>query len=338
MPRHDRVLTVAFCALGLMATHASSEISVSCKSAMKGQRLTVIVPNAAGGGYDTYGRALAPVMDELSGVRSSVINMPAAGGLVALTALSESGTEELVVLVENGTDVLRSSAPAGATPWIERLEPIGVFHAEPSAWVGKSDLAFMDAKSLVAAASSADGKFEFDLVGQSIGKEVKLISGYGGSKETEAAVLRGDADLLSGSLTTSLKAAKSGDLALKLVLSDTPSDRAPGIPHLAGENGLAAELAKDLAPEERARRIEMAGLVASLSYDVRTVFTHKTLRADLLGCLAEAVGDAIRSPAFSAAAEAQGRPVTPMDPAEAKAMLNLQKASLARLSAMSATP
>lgn len=338
MSRTTHLLPLAICAIGLVPALASAQISDSCKAALSGQPLRVIVPNAAGGGYDIYARALAPVLDQLTGMQSSVVNMPAAGGLVALTTLADSGEDELVVMVENGTDVLRSDVQDGASAWSDRVRRIGVFHTEPSAWVGKSGLAFLEATDLVAASSSADGIVEFDLGGKAIGKEVKLISGYDGSKETEAAVLRGETDLMSGSLTTSLKAAKSGDLSLLLLLSDKPDDKAPGVPHIAGEDGLAATLAKDMTPEERARRIEMADLVVAMSYDVRTVFTHNSLRADLRDCLTQAVGDAIRDPAFAEAAEAQGRPVSPMDPAEAESLLAAQMVSVAHLAELAKAP
>ncbi|HCY99539.1 MAG: hypothetical protein A3D16_00830 [Rhodobacterales bacterium RIFCSPHIGHO2_02_FULL_62_130] len=334
MLRLDRFSSFALCIFGVLPMAATAQISDSCKSVLTGQRLTVIVPNAAGGGYDTYARALSPVIDAVAGLQSSVVNMPAAGGLVALTTLADSGPDELVVMVENGTDVLRAEVQDGASAWSERVQRIGVFHAEPSAWVGKPDMDFINAENLVAASSSADGIVEFEFGGQAVGKVVKLISGYDGSKETEAAVLRGDADFMSGSLTTSLKAAKSGDLTVQLLLSDKPSDRAPGVPHIAGEDGLAAQLAKDLSPEERAKRIEIAGLVVDLSYDVRTVFTHSTLRQDLRECLTEAVADAIRDPAFAETAEAQGRPVTPMDPDESADLLASQMVSVAKLAEM----
>jgi tripartite-type tricarboxylate transporter receptor subunit TctC len=333
----DRAFTLAICALSLMTSPAGAEISGSCKDALTGQRLTLIVPTTAGGGYDTYGRALAPVLDELTGLSSSVVNMPAGGGLVALTTLANSEPEKLVLMVESGTEVLRTEAAAGQVPWFERVEPIAVFYSEPSAWLGRADLVFVGAKDLVAT-GSPDNSVEVALVGRALGMDIKFTSGYSGSKEKEAAVLRGEADLVSFSLTSGIKSAKSGDLALKLLLLDKPSDRAPDVPHIAGENGLAATLAKDLAPAERARRIEMAGLIVNLSYDVRAVFTHRALRADLRQCLSEAVGVAIRSPAFAETAEAQGRPVAPMEPAEVEAMITSQIAAMARLKVLSEAP
>lgn len=336
MPRLTALSTLAICALWMMPSLAAAEITEACKATFSGQRMKVIVANAPGGGFDTYARALAPVIDAITGARSTVINMPAANGLVAMTTLANSAPDELVMMVENGSDMLHTEAEPGAAPWSGRLQPLGVFYAEPSAWVGKADLDFAASKTLVAGASSPT--IEFDLLGKALGMEIKLISGYSGSKETEAALLRGEVDLISHSLSTGLKSTKSGDLALKLVMADKPNDQAPGVPHAAGDDGLAATLAKDLAPEERARRIAVAGYVADVTFNPRAVFTHSTLREDLRACLTEAVGEAIRHPDFAAAAEAQGRPVRPLSPAEAKALFDSLLNSIAKLQSLTKAP
>ena len=329
LPRNTLPACALIVAAALPAL-ATAQISGSCKSLFADQALKIIVPNAAGGGYDIYARALAPVIEALSGLHATVINMPAAGGLVAMTTLADSQSDALTVLLKNGTDVLLADLQEPSAGWSKRLERLAVFHTEPSAWLGRADFSIQDADSLVAASSMATANVEFGFGAQALGKQINVISGYGG-KETELAVLRGDADVMSSGLTTALKVAKSGDLSVQLLLSDAPSDRAPGVPHLAGEDGLAAQSAKDLPAEERAKRMELAKLVMDLSYDVRTVFTHSSLRPDLKDCLTEALADAIRDPAFAEAAQAQGRSVDPMDAAQASALLASQMQSAAKL-------
>jgi tripartite-type tricarboxylate transporter receptor subunit TctC len=65
------------------ALPAGAEISAECRASFEGDRLSVIVPNGPGGGYDTYARAMAPVIAETTGARVSVENLPGAGGLIA---------------------------------------------------------------------------------------------------------------------------------------------------------------------------------------------------------------------------------------------------------------
>ena len=336
MIRIRQITILTLIALAIIPALATAQISESCKSAMNNQRLKLIVPNAAGGGYDTYARALAPVLDAVTGLQSTVVNMPAAGGLVAYTTLANAGPDELMMMLDNGTDVIRSRVDSGDAKWIERLQSIGVFHSEPSAWVGNADIDIVEAQSLVAATSSAGGIVEFEAAGHALGKEIKFIAGFDGSKELEAALLRGDADIMSPSLTTALKMSKSGDLKIQLLLSDKPDDRVPGVPHIGGEDGLAAMLSKDLPEGERANRIALARIVVDLSLDMRTVFVQSKLRQDLKECLTAAVADAISDPSFKEAANAQGRPVSPMDRAKAQEVWASQLESIDKLAELMA--
>jgi tripartite-type tricarboxylate transporter receptor subunit TctC len=322
MPKFSCLPLTLAAAIVALPSIGFADLSAECSGKLADKRLLVIVPNAAGGGYDTYGRALAPVFEQVAGLRADVVNMPGAGGLVALTRLTTSGPEDLVVMVENINDVLRSELAEGAEPWIEKVKILGVFHNEPSAWLGRPGTSLgTPGTKFVAAAASSDSLVEFKLGGQAIGLNIEMISGYGGSKETEAALLRGEADLASNSLTTSLKGAASGDLEILMLLSDKPNPRAPGVPHLAGEDGLAAEYAKTLPAEDRALHIERAGLAADLSFDIRAIFSSATMRPDLQACLGEAAQEVIFSDAFRDAAEKQGRPVTPMPADEVTALL-----------------
>jgi tripartite-type tricarboxylate transporter receptor subunit TctC len=315
-----------------------AEISDQCKSRLENQRMTVVVPNAAGGGYDTYARVLAPVIEDIAGVKALVINKPGAGGLIALTTLAEAAPEDLIVMVENTADVIRSSTQEGDAPWIDRLSLLGVFHSEPSAWVGKKGTKLLDSeRKFVAAAASSGSKTEFDTAGQAIGLSIDVVIGYKGSKDTEAALLRGEADLQSNSLTTSLKTIKSGDLEILMLLSDEPNPRAPGVPFIAGPNGLTAQLVKDLPEAEKAIRMELAQLSADLTYDARAVFASGNTEPELRDCLKAVVAEALVSSQFAEGANAQGRPVTPMAPEKAAALVKSQVFFFARLDEIEAS-
>ncbi|MDG1282139.1 MAG: hypothetical protein P8O10_12605 [Pseudorhodobacter sp.] len=323
MPKFSSLPLTLAAAMAVLPSIGFADLSAECSGKLADKRLLVIVPNAAGGGYDTYGRALAPVFEQVAGLRADVVNMPGAGGIVALTRLTTSGPDDLVVMVENINDVLGAERPDGAESWIDKVRMLGVFHNEPSAWFGRTGtlLDTPGTKFVAAAISSNEGVVEFKLGGQAIGLNIDTIAGYGGSKDMEAAVLRGEADLVSNSLTTSLKRAASGDLEILMLLSDKPNPRAPGVPHLAGEDGLAAEYAKTLPAEDRALHIERAGLAADMSFDIRAIFSSATMRPDLQACLEEAAQEVIFSDAFREVAEKQGRPVTPMPADEVAAVL-----------------
>ncbi|MEN8685278.1 MAG: hypothetical protein ABF305_16275, partial [Marivita sp.] len=71
-------------------------LSASCVARLSEAPITVVVPNEAGGGYDTYARAFAAGLEELSGETVRVSNMPAAGGRLAYTEVVRQSPDETV--------------------------------------------------------------------------------------------------------------------------------------------------------------------------------------------------------------------------------------------------
>lgn len=95
---------------------ATAEISAECRVMFASERLSVIVPNGPGGGYDTYARAMAPVISGTTGARVSVENLPGAGGLIALRRITEAQPDELVILVLEAYDLFFSVAEGELGP------------------------------------------------------------------------------------------------------------------------------------------------------------------------------------------------------------------------------
>lgn len=328
-------------AFGLLPLPATAGIAESCGAVFADQRINIVVPYAAGGGYDIYGRALADSLETVSGTTVAVINMPAGGGLVALNTVATSGPDELIVVVENAGVIVRAQPVEGASPPRDALQLLGVFHSEPSTWLVPSGKNLVDlvgtGATLVGGTSTGDSVTEFQLVAAALGFKVDGVSGYHGSKEMEAALLRGEVDIMPSTLTTSLKAAKAGDVAIGLIFSDAAYPEAPGVPHLAGDGGLAALYAKDATAEQKARTMQLAQLATEMTYTVRSVFAPMAMRPDLRECMSSAVDESIRSPAFKAAVEAQGRPVNVMPLDIAKAFVAAQIAGVATIASILAT-
>jgi len=317
--------------LAMAGSTAMAEVSESCAVILTDERMTIAVPNNAGGGYDTYARALAPALEQYGNVSVRVTNMPGSGGRVARSFVMNSDAETLNVLIENTADLV--TAPMGNVGrgelaekdfMIEGLQIVGILHDEPSAWFGRPGLDPLDPE--IGPLVSAEGGLDEAIIpafiaARALGIEMDAITGYDGTSEMVAAILRQEADVSASSLTTGLRRAQDEGIDVLLVLSDGPNPNAPGVPYIAGEGSATWSLTADLPEEEAAYRRMLATAVAHLRTAARGMFVSVNMAEDRRACVAELMDVAIASPEFAATAEAQGRPVAPKTASEAGALV-----------------
>ncbi len=306
------------------ALRAEVMLPEGCSDVFRGQRITIIVPNAAGGGYDLYARALAPVLSEISGASAMVSNMPGGGGKAALVRVASAPPSEMVLLFEAANDLISTiGTDPSLNVAVEDLEAMGIVHSEPETWLGRIDLDLTDpaVTQLVSASAIVEGNIiPMILAARAIGIEARIVAGYASSSESVAAILRGEADVSSTSLTTALRAAESNDLRVLMVLDDVADPRYPDIPLFGGADGLVAQRNEGLPEEERARRADLARIVVAFTNNARVLFAPERMESDKKLCLSAAVDAAITSEAFAEGAKAVKRPVTPQVGSEAKAV------------------
>lgn len=315
--RPASAIAVAALCGALAAVPASAEMTPECRAMIAGQRLSLVVPNGPGGGYDTYARALAPVIEALSGARTRVENLPAAGGRVAHLRLFDAGADEWVIMLEEGDDLYRAEAEAEASAGTQgpaRFRPVAIFHTEPAAWVVRPGFDPMNPPggTLVAGSSSRDDADEWVAVSALMGFDWKLIDGYAGSSAMALALLGGDVDVISVSLGSALRTTRGGDAAIGFVYSEGPHPDLPGVPYLAGAGSVTEARLAALEGEARARAEKAAGTLLLLGTVYRMVFAP-VMPADRAACLDAVVEAAVLDPAFRTAAEAEGRKVAPVE-------------------------
>ena len=319
-------------ALCCAATASQAEVSESCKALLSGQRLTIAVPNSAGGGYDTYARALAPVIETYSGVTARVANMPSGGGLAARSFVMNSGPDDLAVLIENVADLVTSrmenvgrGAQAEKEFMIDGYSVVGIVHSEPSTWLGRAgiDLLDPDLTTLVASEGALDeALIPFFVTGRAMGLTIDVVTGYDGTREMVAAILRGEADISGMSATTSFSRAEDEGIDVLMMMSDGPAAEAPDLPYLAGEGSVVWQRTEGLPPEEATYRRDLATAVAGLRGSARGLFVSTNLSEDRRDCIASVMDQALFDAAFTETAVSQGRPVQAQTSAEAVAFID----------------
>lgn len=315
------VAGLALCAAA--ACVRAAPVPPECRAALADRRVALVVPYAAGGGYDQYARALAPVLQRTSGARVSVSNIPAGAGAVGVRTVADGDAANLRLGLFEGSLALPQSR-AGETV-VSRFVTLGSVASEVPVWTAHPDfvLSAPRDKPLVASVKEVTASIaELGLAAHALGIPLRFATGYKGSGDHMAAVLRREVDLMAISVTTVLKAARGGDLKPVLVVSDRPLDEMPGVPWLAGAGGLVDRTTANRPAAERAEAMRVARQAAEMARAVRAVFVSSKLPADAQRCLAAAVETALFSDEFARAAASVGRPPNPADARATQAALD----------------
>jgi tripartite-type tricarboxylate transporter receptor subunit TctC len=208
LSRMGRVRHLLLC-LSALAFLAAPPLPASADDFYKGKTITLVVANAAGGGYDLYARLLARHMGRhIPGEPSFIVKyQPGAGGLLMANALYTGARDGLTI-----------GAMARANP-LERVlgNPAAKFENERFTWLGTAASFQDDAYSLVVRADSraksiadaqrdgpplvfggvAAGGTDTDLLlvaREVLSLNLKLVRGYGGVPDINLAMERGEVD------------------------------------------------------------------------------------------------------------------------------------------------
>ncbi|MEL7105708.1 MAG: hypothetical protein AAGM21_07295 [Pseudomonadota bacterium] len=277
-----------------------------CNAYFKDQRFTLVVPFGAGGGYDAYARAFAPVFEDITAANVQVANITGGGGIIGAGRVANAHADDRVFGFFSSS---RANAYHTEVPDSPGLVPLAGVQLEYEVWIAAAGTNLEDLleTGIVSGGSSFyTGVTDTAFAAMALGADVSLVSGYDGSAESSAAILRGEVDLAGRTASSALKAKATGEFDILLTLTDEPVDGL-GVPALGN---LAAARAVGLSPEERAERMKFAALAPKLTQNLRAFWASSQLAPEALACLVEGVSDAVASAAYLEAAAAIGRPVT----------------------------
>jgi tripartite-type tricarboxylate transporter receptor subunit TctC len=261
---HARVGCVigAFVALAMLASAAQA----TTHEFYKGKTIRLIVSAAAGGGFDTYSRAIARHMGKHIPGNPTIIveNMTGAGGIIAANYVYKVAKPDGLT-IGNFAGGLVSQQLLG-NPGIE-------FDARKFEWLGvpvKDNIvcaltkasgitslqAWQAAKAPVKLGATGPGTNTYDtpkVLMAALGLPIHLVAGYRGTAEIRLAADSGE---LAGGCwawesikVTWRKALEAGEVGIVLQAVPTPHAELPGVP-----------VAIDLAQTDEARQFIRAGI------------------------------------------------------------------------------
>ncbi len=196
------MIPLATAAIALLASqHAAAQSDYYA-----GKTVRIVVGASAGGGYDTYARAIAPIFGEhLPGKPNVVVqNMPGGGGFTSVLHLDANAPKDgtVVTLFNAGVITDVASNPAKAKVDLTKL-----------AWIGSATRSFrmcqlwhttgvkswksLDRARQISLGATGVGSGSYNDAGilrVLLKQNVRVISGYPGRTEVFLAVERGEVD------------------------------------------------------------------------------------------------------------------------------------------------
>lgn len=279
-----------------------------------------IVPYSPGGGFDTYSRGIAQVMQEdghlPSGVNVVVRNItPLPQGLTTLYSAKPDGYT-VGILPMPAAISQQIQAPDVAHWETDKYTVLGqvdenayvVYVPANSPYKTIDDLiAAKNLKALTVEEGSSSALATQATI-QTLGLDATITYGAEGSAEVVAAALRGDADFFVYGTTDVTGFLDSGDVRAILFIG-TEDQRPASLTWL-----------KDVPGAEQAGYPDLAGTVTEL----RIIVGPPDLPPEVADYLRTAVYDTISSDAFAAWAKQADRPIVPRNFEDAKSAMDAQ--------------
>jgi len=206
-----------------------------------GKTIKVIVPYNPGGGFDAFVRTLAPYLEEsLDGAKVEVENQPGGGSLIGSNAIATAKPDGLTIGLINypGTVFAEATGQDGVnyktSDWtfLGRLGAINplVYTGKDSGYESFQDV--LDATEPVVfgiGGVGSDAYYATVVMSNVLGFPNKIIGGYPGSGEADAALLVGEVDASVNSIDAAMATVDQGAHPLALI-STEPSPKLPDVP------------------------------------------------------------------------------------------------------------
>lgn len=213
------VLAMLFTVAGCGGTDSKQQPQQQAKAPdWPTQDITLIVPYAAGGGYDVVARATAPYIQKHLPKKVNVVvkNVPGAGGKIGLMEMVKSKPDGQNIAVIDPADIAilqvggqLEGVDLKKLTWLGRLDKLPDLLAV-SAKSGIKKPEDMKGKTVRLASIGSGVAFRTAVVGKALGADVKFIS-YDGTSPASVATAQGDLDGFMVNWSSVIRAAQSNE-------------------------------------------------------------------------------------------------------------------------------
>jgi tripartite-type tricarboxylate transporter receptor subunit TctC len=203
------------------------------------EEIRLVVPASPGGGFDAWGRLMAPVMaDKLGGVEIVVENIAGGGTLRGVNTVYSGPPDGSGMVVFSAQDIALAQTLGHTEDDFELADMafLGGFAEDPQVFLVAADSHIntiedlADEKEPVLHSSEEISPIEV-LTYDAFGVDAEYIL-QDGKSEVILSIMRGDADVTVGSLSSVLEYLESGDMKPILYIGPEPTSDLPGYEHV----------------------------------------------------------------------------------------------------------
>jgi tripartite-type tricarboxylate transporter receptor subunit TctC len=253
------------------------------------QAVRIVVPFAAGGSADVFGRAVAQRLQEATGRSYIVDNRPGAGAVIGTDGVAKSAPDGCTLLLMSNTHTVNETLlPNKPYVLMRDFVPVAPINASDLVLVARAGLPARSLAELVKAARASPGAFSYASSGPGTpyhlaGELFKSLAGiellhvpYKGSAGARTDVLGGQVDLMFDAIPTMAEHVRSGKVRALATSGRQRSAILPDVPTLAeaGVPGYEASLWLGLM----APRGTPAAVVQRLNGELQKITANADLR------------------------------------------------------------
>ncbi|HZR99589.1 MAG TPA: tripartite tricarboxylate transporter substrate-binding protein [Chloroflexota bacterium] len=235
---------------GSQAAGAAAGDEREVASFYRGKTVRLVVGYDAGGGYDTYSRVIAKYIGKYIPGNPTVIveNRPGAGGLVATNYLANAAPKDGTVLLNVGASSMlkQLAGDRGVEYDASKFQYLGAPFSDHNVLVVRKQSGFTrldeifgpNSRQMVLGGISPGSPQDVEalVLRDTLGGNVKLVSGYDGTSKIRLAIGQGEIDGFFNSWeslrATSRAEIDSGELVVLAQLVEQPLADFPGVPTL----------------------------------------------------------------------------------------------------------
>ena len=206
----------------------------------KGKTLTMLIPHAPGGGFDTYARTIMPYLEEEMGVKITPKQAKGGGGIRGTNLVWAAKPDGLTFAISSIPSLVLSqlSGAEGVQYDATKFTILGRVATEARVFSVGSKSEFMEIGDLAKAGRTIkfpsqgldEDFFTAAVMAQALGFELQQITGYEGNADTALAVIKGEGDGHITALSSSESMINGGDKRPLLMFWPERVEEYPDVP------------------------------------------------------------------------------------------------------------